>query len=61
MLFKSFCFIWCGLSGTVVLVVYVDDILLTESDIGGIEKTKDYLKQQFVTKDIGKPKYIFLD
>jgi len=35
-----------------ILVVYVDDILLTESDIDGIEKAKEYLKTQFVTKDM---------
>jgi len=37
-------FIQCGPSGTVVLVVYVDNILLSESEIGGIKKTKEYLK-----------------
>ena len=36
-----------------ILIVYVDDILLTESDIDGIEKAKEYLKTQFVTKDMG--------
>jgi len=36
----------------VILVVYVDDILLTESDGDGIEKAKEHLKTQFVIKDI---------
>jgi len=40
-----------------VLVVYIGDILLIESDIGGIEKTKKCLKQLFVTKDMGTPNY----
>ena len=40
-----------------ILVVYVDDILLTGSDIAGIQKTKDYLQTHFVTKDMGRPKY----
>ena len=31
--------------------------MLTKSDIGGIKKTKECLKEQFVTKDIGKLKY----
>ena len=35
----------------------MDDILLTDSDIPGIQKTKDYLHTHFVMKDIGKPKY----
>ena len=48
-------FIRCGMSRTVVLVIYVDDILLlTRTDISDIEETKE---QQFVTKDMGKPKY----
>ena len=36
-------FIWCDPSGTIVLAVYVDDIMLTRSDIGGIENNKEYL------------------
>ena len=46
--------------GCVILAVYVDDILLTGSDITSIQKTKGYLQTHFVTKDMGKPKY-FLD
>jgi len=37
--------------------VYVDDILLTGSDPGGLLETKEYLKCHFVTKDMGRPKY----
>jgi len=40
-----------------VILVYIDDILLTRSDSDGIEKAKKYLKTQFVTKDMGKPSY----
>ena len=40
-----------------VLTVYVDDILLTESDSVGLLETKEYVKRQFVTKDMGRPKY----
>ncbi|KAL0324978.1 UNVERIFIED_CONTAM: Retrovirus-related Pol polyprotein from transposon RE2 [Sesamum radiatum] len=41
----------------VVLAVYVDDILITGSDIVGIEEAKTYLQKHFVTKDLGRPKY----
>jgi len=41
----------------VVLTVYVDDILLTDSDSVRLLKTKQYLKCHFVTKDMGRPKY----
>ncbi|KAK4385641.1 Retrovirus-related Pol polyprotein from transposon RE2 [Sesamum angolense] len=43
--------------GMVVLAVYVDDILITGSDIDGIEKAKTYLQKPFVTKDLGRPRY----
>jgi len=45
-------FVWCTRSGIVVLVVYVDDILLTGSDSAGIVETKMYLKRHFVTKNM---------
>jgi len=38
--------------------VYVDDILQTGSDPGGLLETKEYLKCCFVTKDINRPKYL---
>ena len=44
-------------SSIVVLVVYVDDILLTGSDSAGIMEAKMYLKRHFVIKDIGRPKF----
>ena len=44
-------------SDTVILVIYVDDILLAESNVVGIVKGKEYLKTQFVIKDMGKPRY----
>ncbi|KAL0290085.1 UNVERIFIED_CONTAM: hypothetical protein Scaly_2683600 [Sesamum calycinum] len=43
--------------GMAVLAIYVDDILITGSDIVGIEEAKTYLQKHFVTKDLGKPKY----
>ncbi|KAL0301601.1 UNVERIFIED_CONTAM: Retrovirus-related Pol polyprotein from transposon RE1 [Sesamum radiatum] len=44
-------------TGMVILAVYVDDILITGSDIDGIEEAKTYLKKHFVTKDLGRPRY----
>ncbi|XP_042056533.1 uncharacterized protein LOC121801150 [Salvia splendens] len=44
-------------SGIVILIVYVDDILISGSDVRGIEETKKYLQQHFVIKDLGRPKY----
>ena len=43
-----------------ILAVYVDNILATDSDLTGIPRTKDQLQKHFVTKDMGRPKY-FLD
>lgn len=44
-------------SGSVILIVYVDDILITGSVTNGIEDTKRFLHSQFVTKDLGLLKY----
>ena len=43
--------------GCVVLVVYVDDIILTDSDEVEIVMTKAYLCQHFVTRDLSPPLY----
>lgn len=39
----------CRLSGTVILIVY--DILVSGSDIQGVDETKKYLRQYFVFKN----------
>jgi len=44
-------------SDLVILAVYVNDILLTESDSDGLAEIKEYLRHHFVTKDMGKLKY----
>jgi len=44
-------------SGSVILAVYVDDILLTGSDSVALVETKEYLKRHFVTKNMGKSRY----
>jgi len=44
--------------GCIFLVVYVDDIVLTDSDHDDISQVKQHLCQQhFETKDLGKLKY----
>ncbi|KAK4406722.1 Retrovirus-related Pol polyprotein from transposon RE2 [Sesamum angolense] len=50
-------FVQTTTSGMVVLAVYVDDILITGSDLVGIEEAKTYLQKHFITKDLGRPRY----
>ena len=38
--------------GSVILVVYVNDILLISNDTTRIMETKEHLKKYFITKDI---------
>ncbi|GJV58954.1 ribonuclease H-like domain-containing protein, partial [Tanacetum coccineum] len=40
-----------------VLLVYVDDIIITNNSVSEIEKFKVYLKSKFMIKDLGKLKY----
>ncbi|PNX85772.1 putative copia-type protein, partial [Trifolium pratense] len=44
--------VWC-----IYLIVYVDDIVITGSDQQGILHLKQYLSNQFQTKDLGKLRY----
>ena len=45
-------------SGIILLVVYVDDIISTESDSKGISSLKSFLHNQFHTKDLGMLRYL---
>ena len=40
-------------TGSIVLIVYVNDIIISGSDSNGIADLKQYLEQQFHTKDLG--------
>ena len=43
--------------GIILLVVYVDDIVITGSDSKGILSLKSFLHSRFYTKDLGMLKY----
>ena len=43
--------------GIILLVVYVDDIIITGNDMAGISSLKSFLHGQFHTKDLGMLKY----
>ena len=43
--------------GIILLVVYVDDIIITIDDMAGISSLKSILHGQFHTKDLGMLKY----
>ena len=51
------CLFWQRSTGCVILVVYVDDILVTGSDRTGGDESREFLKKHFVTKDLGRPRY----
>jgi hypothetical protein len=44
-------------AGYILLVVYVDDIVITGDDSGGNVRLKLFLQQKFHTKDLGKLRY----
>jgi Reverse transcriptase (RNA-dependent DNA polymerase) len=41
----------------IIVLVYVDDIIITENNNEKIEKVKKYLKREFDLKDLGQLSY----
>ena len=44
-------------SGIILLVVYMDDIVIIESDFKGISSLRSFLQSQFHAKDLGMLRY----
>ena len=55
--YDSALFLRCTDKGTILLLLYVDDMIITGNDFSGIQELKDFLSQQFKMKDLGHLSY----
>ena len=50
-------FFRCIDKGTILILLYVDDMIVTGDDLSGIQELKNFLSQQFEMKDFGHLSY----
>ena len=58
--YDSALFLYHTNKGTILLLLYVDDMITTGDDLNGIQELKEFLNQQFEMKDLRHLNY-FLD
>jgi hypothetical protein len=55
--YDSAIFIWRSDTGLILLLLYVDDMIITGDDTAGIHNLQQFLSQQFEMNDLGSLSY----